>query len=212
MQKREGNKEMKANFEWLQHPSVIIIIGGRGSGKTATAFSILDMFHERGIETHILGHPKLKQLQKEDKIPEFHHLIGRQIPAGAILIDDAQLTAHAREWHRNIALDKLVTVSRHKNASLIYTTQQTVHLDRNIVAEVDCIIFKQPSLMAPHTERPFIQKMMQVVEKQYSAFIEKHPDEDIRAYSYCLSNKPRYEGFVGPTKLPAYWSEELSTW
>lgn len=203
---------MKADFGWLSHPSVTVVIGGRGSGKTATAFSILDTYHAKGIETSMLGHPKLKALQAQGKIPEYIHLVGRQILAGALLIDDAQLTAHAREWHQNVKLDKLITVSRHKNASIIYTTQQTIHLDRNIIAEVDAVIFKQPSLMAPHTERPFIKKMMQAVDGQYEDFAKKHPDEDLRAYSYVFSNKPRYEGFVGPVGLPEYWTEDLSTW
>lgn len=201
---------------WLDHPSIIIVYGERGSGKSATAHYILETrFHGKDIPCYMVGPSTLKPIikSKGEEPNEWLTVIGRQIPLkSAVLIDDAQLLAHARESWKNIKLDKIISMSRHRESTLIFSTQMAGRIDKNIVASADTNIFKQPPLMGVYLERAELRKLMEAITTEYDKLQAKEADADMRTYSYVLSNRPRYKGFVGPTPLPSYWSDELSRW
>ena len=124
------------------------------------------------------------------------------------LYDDAQLRTHAREFykHRNVTLDKIVSMSRHGKRTLIMTTQQSYRVDKNVIGDVDMLIIKKPSVFQKSMERPWLRETIELVSKYYE---EEHP-EDYQQYSYVISDT--YIGFVGPQGLPTYWKTELGDW
>jgi len=200
---------MKTDFMWLDHPTVILIYGTRGGGKSGTAHYILESrFHEKKIPCYMTAPQRVQKL-----VPPWLKVIGRRIPPkSAVLIDDAQLVAHARQSWRNVELDKIISMSRHRQSTIIFSTQMARRVDINIINSADTNIFKQPPLMSKDFERPQLRKLVGMIDTEFEKLQEKNPEADMRQYSYVISNKPRYVGFVGPTGLPSYWSEELSRW
>ena len=213
----------------LNHPQVIVIIGHRGSGKTATAHYILEQSHKQGRKCRFWA--PLKMLREPDKyfknakpkqvgtsmIPivqvmgwlDLQHMrYPNIIPNTVHLLDDVQLRHHAREWHKNVTIDKIISMSRHEKATLIYTTQETFRVDKNIIGDMDMLIVKKPSIFGAKFERGEIKKLMETIRNEFIK-LEKE-GKDARQYSFIMSDA--YEGFVGPQGLPSYWTSELGDW
>ena len=211
---------LKHDYMWLHHPSVIVIYGGRGEGKSATAHYIMESrFHAKGVPCYIVAPPRVQGIirTKGEGKNDWLTVIGKQMPSkSCILIDDAQLNLHAREHWKNVRLDKLISMSRHEKSTIIFNTQFSNRLDRNIVVATDTNIFKRPPLMGSTFERPGMKQFVGDIDDRFNDFekelLKKSEDADMRQYSYVISNKPRYVGFVGPTPLCTYWSEDLSEW
>lgn len=156
----------------------------------------------------MIGPQRLKKL-----VPSWLEVHGRQLPPNhAVLIDDAQLLAHAREGWKSVNLDKAMSMSRHRETTIIYSTQVAGGIDVNIIRRSDVSVFKQPPLMSEYVERREVRKLMDSIDAQFLKLQKEDPSANLQQYSWVISNKPRFEGMVGPTPLPSYWSEELSKW
>lgn len=198
---------MWKDYNKLNHPAIIIITGNRGSGKSATAHTILETYHEKGIQTYYIAP---KTIQQKHLCPDWIKYSERRLHDNAVtLIDDAQLIIHAKEYWKSVDLHKIITLTRHGDRSVIFTTQQTRSITKDVFAEVDTIIVKEPSLVAQYTERDIMKAICKDATTEYKKLGD---DTDHRQYSYIVSNKPPYMGMCGPTELPSYWSEELSKW
>lgn len=143
-----------------------------------------------------------------------------------ILLHDAHFYLHARRSmsQGNIDIDKLVTVSRHRNVDIIVETQQSFRLDRNIVAEVDAIIFRLPELMQERFERPEVRWITDMAKKAFSPYIGEYQvvDDSGKAVGTYRKVSPEVvkkafvysKNFIGmyphDIPLPSYWSEEIS--
>jgi len=193
---------LKTLINSLPSPSVILIVGRRGSGKDVTAHGtarILSREHKKII--YIDLHPKKYNLPSY-----FKRFTGKFVPYSILLLSDAHLSLYSREWRTdfNKTMDKLQTISRHRDIDIIYTTQQTRRLDINIVAGVDCIIFKEPSMMAAEFERPEIRKMTETAQLWFKDRSQK--TKWGRAVAFTQQGEHRIEYIT----KPYYWSEELS--
>ena len=199
----------------LHHPQVIIIVGHRGSGKTVTAHYILEQFHHKGRKckfwapSKIMRNPGKYFKGGKPKWLELQHMRYPTISPGTVhLLDDVQLKHHAREWHKNVTIDKIISMSRHKKATLIYTTQETFRVDKNIIGDMDVLIVKKPSIFGAKFERGELRKMMEDIRVKFEKL--EASGKDARQYSFIMSDA--YVGFVGPQELPSYWTSELGDW
>jgi len=200
--------KMKPNFDFItdKKDARILIIGTDGSGKTVTMYHLAEKFHENNVKIYAIVPTKVAK-----HLPKWITPIGYKMPPNAMtLFDDAQLKAHAREWHKNITLDKVVTMARHRKAGVVVTTQETFRIDRNLIARFHFIIFKKPSIFGAKMERPEIRKLTQQVRDMFDELEESDPTLDSRQYSYVVCDM--YEGFVGPTELPSFWKTEIGDW
>lgn len=191
-------EEKKVNWiKIVHHPSIVLIVGKKGSGKTATMCSILDDFHKKQINVGIVApkqtckmYPKWVKCVNPEKL---------DVPNNYVVgVDDAHLYFYAREWRSDIhkAFDFLARESRHKDVSIIYTTQQARVLDISLVSMCDVIIIKQPSLLQQLFTRKEIKKLFDGVRVQS----KKH--------AYVISSD--FKGEVGPYDFPSWWTPEIS--
>jgi len=191
----------------LPRPCTILIVGRRGSGKDVTAH----------VAAGILARAEYPQQFRKQiysnldpdryNLPGHFHKYKRRLPQNSVLlISDAHLSLYAREWSMNFnkTMDKLQTISRHRNIDIIYTTQQTSRLDINIVSGVDCLIIKEPSLMAMKFERPEIRKM---TEKAHKFFKGQTQKEKWRRAVAFTSIGILYIDYI---EKPHYWTEKIS--
>ena len=189
----------------LKAPSVIMLSGRRGSGKSATGYYILQHFHEKGMPCYVRGIPELL----EEHLPEWIQVVhprSRDLPDdSAVFIDEAALYLYAREFGSDLnkAMDALLTVSRHKNLVLVFATHFTRKIDINVITDCDMLCFKQPGLMHARFERRELRSLVREVYQKFSKLPEPR-----QRYTYVITDD--YEGFA-VSDLPSFWKNELST-
>ena len=196
----------------LRPPFTCLIMGAQSQGKSVTGHSIAEWCHGQGRNIEILTfrHVAEKKLLP-DWMKKTNIMYPKLLPDHIILFDETQLRQHARDSMKldNVTFDKLATLSRQRNISMVYITQDSFRIDRNLIALCDIIIFKKPRLMSTQLERQEVRVLFQNV---YHNFVFHCPGDEERQWCYVLAEKAGYEGWVGPVGLPSYWCEELSTW
>jgi len=164
-------------------PFVALVAGKRGGGKTATGHRLLEVFGEdtdRGA--YIMGFPD----DKRDLLPDWIEVLPQSVGIdnwpedSVVLVHEAHHVLHARRSmdSENLEVDKLVTVSRHRNSDIILETQQTFRLDKNFVAAVDGIVMKMPALMQAEFERKQMRKIVKDAEEVLDDYITVHEGEE----------------------------------
>lgn len=115
--------------EVLVHPCVEVILGSRGSGKTALGYRQLELLRDRGAP-YAVGLPQ----RVRHHLPAWVGLADRveDVPQGAIaLVDEAYLSYHARRamTARGQAIGDVVNLSRQRRQTLIFIVQEARQLD-----------------------------------------------------------------------------------
>lgn len=193
---------LKTLINSLPRPAVILIVGRRGSGKDVTAHETARILRS--------SNQKLVYIDLQPKkynLPSYFKQFKQKFPTDSILLlSDAHLSLYSREWRTDFSktMDKLQTLSRQRDIDIIYTTQQTRRLDINIVAGIDCIIFKEPSMLASEFERPEIRKMTETAQLWF-----KDRSKKIK-WGRAVAFTPQGEHRIEYITKPYYWSEELS--
>lgn len=209
--------------EILQEPFVSLILGQRGSGKTALGHRLLEVFGDvPDRDTYILGFPE----HLRDRLPEWIDVLppstGREEwPANStVLVHEAHQLLHARRSmdSENVEIDELVTVSRHRDSNIVFETQQSQRLDRNSVTAVDAIILREPALLQAQFERKQLRSIVEAAEEvfeQYNETVERdgymfrEKSAAVKKHAYIHSGR-----FVGEypyeIQLADYWTEAIS--
>jgi hypothetical protein len=137
--------DAKTNIDliWLKriiHPSLVLILGKRGSGKSALAYYLIEI-HRYGLKPYVVGIPQSKQ----HLLPEWVGVASslEEVPFGAIVIvDEAYLLYHARgsTTQESKEMAKIINLSRQKGQTIIFVTQESRSIDKNIASSVNVII------------------------------------------------------------------------
>ncbi len=177
---------------------IMLIIGKRGSGKTALGFKLLEVLAGKR-KSYYIGKAKLPwwihQVESIDKITN----------NSLVLVDEAALSFSARESmsKSNKFLGKLMVIARHKNLTLIIITQNSAMLDLTILRLADTLLFKELSLLQAKFERKAIGDLFQKAGQAFHKIKEK----DKKKYVYVLDDE--FEGTLS-FSLPEFWSDALS--
>lgn len=205
-------------------PWTVLIVGERGSGKTATGHRLLELFggpeSDRGA--YIMGYP----MHRRDELPDWIEPVPETLGMdewpedSTVLIHEAHHLLHAREsmGAENLTVDKLVTISRHKNSNIIFETQQTQRLDRNAVASVDGVVVKWPALLQEEFERKQMRKIVSEAKDALDEYVDvvEHDDftwvekgDDLVKHAYVYSSRFRGE-YPHDIQLADHWTESIS--
>lgn len=129
------------------------------------------------------------------------------MPSGSmVLVDEAYINFHARDSQSksNRDLSQVLNLSRQRDQTLIFVTQESRQVDRNLMSVADVIVFKEPSALQVQFERPEIRPL---VEKAVAKF--KQTSGDRRRHSYVVApSLDREEMLENP--VPEFWSSGLS--
>jgi len=193
--------------QWLQvirHPSVILIIGMRGSGKTALGYRLLELLRDR-IEPYVVALPS----QAQNMLPEWVGLADNieDVPNNALaLIDESHLQFSSRESMRNEgkSIGGLINLSRQKQQTLVFIVQEARQLDVNVVSQADVLIVKEVSDLSRDFERPQLRKYLDKARKELSNL-----EGDKRDYSWVYAEQTDFQGLM-LNQLPSFWSDRLS--
>ena len=186
----------------IHEDSIIsLIFGKRGSGKSALGFRLLENIHHKtGRKCFVLG-------VSQENMPEWISTIENieDAPQGsALLVDEGAISFGSRDSmsKTNKGLAGILAIARHKNLTVLFITQNTGMIDKNVLKLSDMLLVKQGSLLQLEMERPEIKKLY---EKADSAF--KKLEGDKRGFVYLIDSD--FEGAVSHS-LPSFWTESLS--
>ena len=177
-----------------------IILGARGSGKTAIGIKLLENIYAKTKKNcYAIG------FHSED-FPSWINVVEdiSQIKNNSIvLIDEGGILFSSRNSmsNANKLLSNLILVARHKNLSIIFISQNSSNLEVNILRQADFLVLKTSSLLQKEFERKIIQ---QIYEKNHDQF-EKY--KNVMGLAYIFSDD--FEGFVA-NPLPSFWDTNIS--
>jgi len=189
----------------INHPSCVLILGRRGSGKTALGFFLLEEFQNGEVSPYVLGLPPTKWRLLGDNIQGLE--LGDELPENSIIfVDEAAIWFFSRSSMTNFnkLINKLVSISRQKNQTLIFASHTTRKLDIGLILDMDVITWKEPSRL--HTK--FERKEIRALTEEALMKFERIKKEDRCRYSVVWSDVA--EGEVMENALPSFWSDELS--
>ena len=132
-----------------------IILGARGSGKSAFGIKLLENIHAKtGRKCYAIGF-------KEDEMPSFVDVVEKidEIENDAlVLIDEGGVLFSSRRamTTANKMLSDLILISRHKNLTILFISQNSSNLDVNIIRQADFLVLKRSSLLQSEFERKII--------------------------------------------------------
>jgi len=196
---------------WLnvvEYPSVGIIFGKRGFGKSALGWFLLDYLSRKyNTDAYILGLPAQKYHLVPAHIGKLTMNNISNLPENCVIfVDEGALHFYAREWHKDThkIIDKMLSISRHKKQILIMATHYPRKLDINIITDSDFLLFKKPSRMhIMYGHRGELRSLFLKVERRFEGL----PNDAQKRYVYAISDN--FEGML-ENPLPSFWSEELS--
>jgi len=192
---------------WLKaiiHPSIVLIIGKRGSGKSASSYRILELFRF-GPKPYVVGVPA----SKRHLLPNWISIVNslEEVPEGAIaIVDEAYIRYHARNStaQESKEMSKLLNLSRQRDQTLIFVSQEARQIDVNIASSANVFIFKDPGLLQLKFDRP---ELNQMAIKAREAFATISGDK--RPWNYVYSLDTDLSGLV-KNELPSFWTPGLS--
>jgi len=189
----------------LELGKVILILGKRGSGKSAFALKLGEyLFAAHDVPVWLVGIPEEISVY----LPKWVSIAQDidQVDLGAfIIVDESGLQYMAMRYQSdaNTVMRRLLMIARHRKQSLVFICQVASDVDKAVVRQADCIVFKQPTLMQPKNDRPEVRDIAGRALKVFEALPK---DERLRT-AYIHDGD-----FVGVLQcdLPDYWREELS--
>lgn len=187
---------------------IIYIVGGRGSGKTATAFMIAEVSNIKTRQKIYYVGDEVDKSALPFWCVHVRHI--KDAPNGCLaIIDESGIQFNAREYRDkgNIEMSKQLMIARHKDISLIFLTQHTALSDTNIQRLRDLVIWKMSNDYTPAEKGTARSREHQFWKK---VRIMMSP----RAKNQCLFEYPMIRRFIHFSHpLPECWSEALSkTW
>lgn len=192
-----------AAFEhhFLSKPSTIgIILGARGSGKSAIGMKLLENMHAKTHRTVCAMGFKpetlpawISSVQTVDAIPN----------NSVVLLDEAGITFSSRSSmsSANKLLSSLLLITRHKDLSVLFIAQNSSNLEINAIRQADFLILKPSSLLQKDFERSTIKDIYTEAEPHFKAL---HQHEGL---TYIYSDA--FKGFI-TNPLPTFWSQKTS--
>jgi hypothetical protein len=191
------------------YPGVYLVMGQRGSGKTAMGFWMMEQIHS--LSGGAMGGAVLKAPAGVKKmLPEWIATPNRikGIPTDSVvIIDEAQQVANSRRSgsSENLDMAQLVALSRQRNQLIILISHHSRKLDMNEVMDCSRVIWKKPSAGQVMFER---KEMKPFAERAVQKFAERKGNHQKVAYVMDFENLSF--GFA-QTGLASFWSESLST-
>jgi hypothetical protein len=192
-------------LNWIDHVSrsdsqIGIILGARGSGKTAFGIKFLENFHARhNKKCFAIGFQKEEMPSWINSVSD----IGEIKNNSMVLIDEGGILFNSRSSmsNANKLLSELIMIARHKNISILFISQNSSNLEVNILRQADFLALKPSSLLQKEFERKIIQKIYESSGEHFEKFKEH------KGLTHIYSNK--FRGFVS-NPLPSFWKEGIS--
>jgi hypothetical protein len=186
---------------------IILIIGARGSGKTATALYFAEQakIHGGHRVIYYVGTPENKEIY-----PPWFKFINDidDVPISSFaIIDEAAIKYSARNFQKeeNKDLTNQMVIARHRDITLVLITQNMNLVDINIRRLSDILIFKEGSDYGIQKKRGEVMSREQK-EKMLILKRMKPTTKEECLIEYTSQAVSIYRKIVVP--LPTFWDDE----
>ncbi len=202
----EGVKTFKGTtdkFEdWLYSKSSLIgiILGARGTGKSAIGMFLLENFKIRSSKKiYALGF-------KQAAVPKWIKVIKsiEEIENDSVLLIDEggiEFSSRSSMSDANKLLSEILLIARHKDLTVLFITQNSSNLEVNAIRQTDFLLLKPSSLLQKDFERKKIKDIYSAVHDDFEEL------KGTVGLTYIYSDK--FRGFATNT-LPTFWSDKVS--
>jgi hypothetical protein len=179
---------------------IALILGARGSGKTALGMKLLENAAANGAKKCCaMGFDAselpswIKPIVKSDEIEN----------DSFVLVDEGGILFSSRESmkDKNKLLSDLIFIARHKNLSIFFITQNSSTIEVNVLRQADVLFLKPSSLLQLDFER---KKIRDIYASVIGSF-EKYSKTKGLTYVYGTD----FSGFIA-NPLPTFWSQRVS--
>lgn len=186
------------------HPSVVLILGKRGSGKSALGYRLLEL-NRYALTPYVLGLPRQGQGLLPDWIGITQNL-DDIVPKSIVLVDEAYLRYHSRESlaTRSREMSRILNLSRQREQTLIFVSQEARQIDKNIVSSANVIVYKDLGMLQLEFDRPELNRFANQAKQAFEKV-----EGDRRRWSYVYSPDSDFLGLL-ENSLPGFWSNKLS--
>ncbi len=195
-----GNFQNFENMLSKKDSTIGIILGARGSGKSAFGLKLLENLHAKsGRKIFALGF-------KTSELPHWIHSIEdiELIENNSyVLIDEGGILFNARQGFSdaNQLLSKLLLIARHKDLSIMFISQNSSNLEINAIRQADYLVLKPSSLLQLDFERKKIKEIYVEAADDFAKF------KRTKGLTYIYSDT--FKGFVS-NPLPTFWTTRIS--
>lgn len=200
VEKEKGDFDKFLNTLYNSENKIGLIIGARGTGKTALGIRYLEnLYYKKQKKIYAMGFDEIALPSWINVINDITELRNDSV----VLIDEGGILFSSRSAmsNPNKLLSNLILVSRHKNITILFISQNSSNLEINILRQADFILLKPSSLLQKEFERKIIQKIYDSIENKFRKY------ESIKGITYVYSND--FQGFISNT-LPSFWQTSIS--
>ncbi len=126
-------------------------------------------------------------------------------PKSIVLVDEAYLRYHARESQaqQSREMSRLLNLSRQREQTLIFVTQEARQVDRNIPSSASVVVFKEPGSLQLEFERRELRRIAEQAQVAFQAVRKGR-----QRWSYVFSPDADFSGMI-ENALPSFWSDKL---
>jgi hypothetical protein len=177
-----------------------IVIGARGSGKTAFGIKFIEnMYAATKEKCFAMGF-------KEEELPSWIKVVSdiSEVENNSwVLIDEGGILFGSRNSmsNANKLLSQLILIARHKNINILFISQNSSNLEVNILRQADFLALRKSSLLQKDFERKIIQKVYAEAQEKFDRY------KSDKGLTYIYSEL--FKGFVS-NPLPSFWKEGIS--
>ena len=190
--------------EVIIHPAIVLILGKRGSGKSALGYRLLELFRYQ-LTPYVVGVPK----EARRLLPDWIGIVPsiEDLPHKCIaLVDEAYLHYHARGSmaKESKAMSQNLNLSGQRDQTLIFVSQEARQVDRNISSSASVVVFKDLGMLQLEFDRPELRKLTTEARELFSKL-----SGDRRRWSYVYSPDADFTGML-ENQLASFWRSKLS--
>ena len=201
------SKQILVYSKWrevIKHPAIVLVLGGRGSGKSAVSYRVIEDFRY-SLSPYVVGFPE----HSKELLPDWIGIERKleDVPPKSIsIVDEAYLSHHAREWQKieNRDICRLLNLSRQQDKTIIFVAQLSRQLDIDIASSADVLILKNPGMLQTKFDRPEFRDILTEAKEAFQTV-----KGDIRRWSYVYSQGANFSGLI-ENELPTFWRPKLS--
>jgi hypothetical protein len=184
--------------------TAIAIVGERGSGKTALACHLLDQVQDQGpvfVYQHqdpdLIATRGWQQMYRLEQLYDIH--------SSVVWLDEPQITIPKLDKRANEGLQRLLSIARHRDITLILSTCDTRWITRALESFIDCWLVKDVE--------PRLVKQGALIKKIIQRHVLCDPDEfrlPKHQYLFYGRHYDELDGlheFVKPEYFDERWSK-----
>ena len=175
-----------------------IVLGARGSGKTAFALMLMEDLKGQKEHVYAMGFPSKKLPRWVSIIERTEHITNDSF----VVVDEGGILFSSRESmsSANKMLSELLLIARHKNLTIVFISQNSSNIEVNTLRQADFLALKKSSLLQSEFERKIIAK----IYGDYAQKFEQYGDRK----GVTLLYSHDFIGFI-ENGLPSFWSSDV---